>query len=106
MNNETIFADGVNVYTPNSNAPDFVKASLVIRVDDFKKWVESNDNRITTDKEGNRVLRMQIKESKQGKLYASVDNYQPDGNKVIAQAARDKAYSNIGGASDIDNFPF
>ena len=52
MENKVVFIDGVNVFQPNEKAPDFVKASLVIN-------------------------RTQIKESKQGKLYASVDTFKP-----------------------------
>ena len=86
-----IFADGFNVYSPNEKAPDFVKGAVVIDIKKFKAWLASNANYIVTDNNGNDVLRMQIKESQQGKLYASVDTYQPDGVKVMAQAAREKA---------------
>jgi len=68
-----VFADGISVYKPNENAPDFVKASLVINFKDLFKFCEANQNYLTGD---NDTLRLQIKESKQGKLYASVDTYQ------------------------------
>ena len=65
-----IFADGFNVYSPNEKAPNFVKGSIVIDIKKFSAWVAANANYITTDNNGNEVLRMQIKESQQGKLYA------------------------------------
>ena len=101
-----IFADGFAVYSPNEKAPDFVKGSIVINIKQFSKWIADNANYITTDNNGNDVLRMQIKTSQQGKLYASVDTYQPDGVKVIAQAAREKAKPSGFDDSDDGNLPF
>jgi len=76
MENKVVFIDGVNVFTPNEKAPDFVKASLVINPTKLIAWLKENDQHLTEGKEG-LELRTQIKESKQGKLYASVDTYEP-----------------------------
>lgn len=101
-----IFADGINVYSPNDKAPDFVKGSIVVDIKKFSDWVASNANYITKDNNGNDVLRLQLKESKQGKFYASVDTYQPDGVKVIAQAAREKAAMQYDPNEDSHGLPF
>jgi hypothetical protein len=76
MENKVVFIDGVNVFTPNEKAPDFVKASLVINPTKLIAWLKENDQHLTEGKEG-LELRTQIKESKQGKLYAAVDTYEP-----------------------------
>ena len=76
MENKVVFIDGVNVFTPNEKAPDFVKASLVINPTKLIAWLKENDQHLTEGKEG-LELRTQIKESKQGKLYTSVDTYEP-----------------------------
>lgn len=105
MSNQ-IFADGVNIFAPKDNAPEFIKGQLVIDLKALSAWVASNDNYITKDSKGNSVLRLDIKTSKQGKLYASVNTYQPDGNKVIAQAAREKVNSPMDDMDDDGSLPF
>jgi len=76
MENKVIFVDGLNVYTPNENAPDWVKASMVINQTKLVKWLQENDQYLKEGKHG-LELRLQIKESASKKLYASVDTYQP-----------------------------
>ena len=76
MENKVIFVDGLNVYTPNENAPDWVKASMVINPSKLVKWLQQNDDYLKEGKQG-LELRLQIKQSAQGKLYASVDTYEP-----------------------------
>ena len=76
MENKVIFVDGLNIYTPSENAPDWVKADMVINPTQLVKWLEQNDQYLREGKRG-LELRLQIKQSAQGKLYASVDTYQP-----------------------------
>ena len=76
MENKVIFVDGLNVYTPNDKAPDWVKASMVINPSKLVKWLQQNDDYLKEGKQG-LELRLQIKQSAQGKLYASVDTYEP-----------------------------
>ena len=80
MENKVVFIDGVNVFTPNEKAPDFVKASLVLIA-----WLKENDQHLTEGKEG-LELRTQIKESKQNKLYASVDTFKPKPQAATVEA--------------------
>ena len=76
MENTVIFIDGLNVFRPSDKAPDFVKASLVINPTKLIKWLQDNDQHLNEGEYG-LELRTQIKESKQGKLYASVDTFKP-----------------------------
>ena len=76
MENKVIFVDGLNGYTPNDNAPDWVKASMVINPSKLVKWLQQNDDYLKEGKQG-LELRLQIKQSAQGKLYAAVDTYEP-----------------------------
>ena len=85
MENKVVFIDGVNVFTPNEKAPDFVKASLVINPNKLIAWLKENDQHLTEGKEG-LELRTQIKESKQNKLYASVDTFKPKPQAATVQA--------------------
>ena len=76
MENKVIFVDGLNIYTPSTNAPEWVKADMVINPTKLIKWLEQNDQYLKEGKHGLEV-RLQVKQSAQGKLYASVDTYQP-----------------------------
>lgn len=84
MENKVIFVEGLNVFTPNENAPDFVKASMVINKEKFITWLQTNGQYLSDGKYGTE-LRLQIKESKQGKLYASVDTYKPKTNSTVEE---------------------
>lgn len=76
MENKVIFVDGLNIYTPSTNAPEWVKADMVINPTQLVKWLQTNDQYLKEGKRG-LELRLQIKQSAQGKLYASVDTYEP-----------------------------
>jgi|DEB0MinimDraft_6_1074348.scaffolds.fasta_scaffold12161_8 cytochrome c-type biogenesis protein CcmE len=76
MENKVVFVDGLNVFQPNENAPDWIKADMVINPTQLVKWLEQNDQHLREGKRG-LELRLQIKKSAQGKLYASVDTFKP-----------------------------
>jgi len=76
MENKVIFVDGLNVYTPSDNAPDWIKANMVINPTKLVKWLQDNDDHLKEGKHG-LELRLEIKQSAQGKLYAAVDTYEP-----------------------------
>ena len=76
METKVIFVDGLNIYTPSENAPEWVKADMVINPTNLIKWLQTNDQYLREGKRG-LELRLQIKQSAQGKLYESVDTYQP-----------------------------
>ena len=76
MENKVIFVDGLNVYTPSDNAPEWVKANMVINPTKLVKWLEQNDQHLKEGKHGLEI-RLEIKQSAQGKLYAAVDTYEP-----------------------------
>lgn len=64
---DTKFADGLSIYPPNEKAPDFVKGDLVI-TSEFIPFFNANQ------KQGK--LRLQLKVSKAGKLYAEINTYE------------------------------
>ena len=76
MENKVVFVDGLNVYTPGSNAPDWVKSDMVLNPTKLIKWLQDNDQYLKEGKHGLEV-RLQVKQSAQGKLYAAVDTYEP-----------------------------
>ena len=64
---EVKFIDGLIV---KKATPDFVKAKLSIKVDDFAKFVKENK------KDG--WLNIDILESKNGNLYAKLNEFKPE----------------------------
>ena len=76
MENKVIFVDGLSVYTPSDNAPEWIKANMVINPTKLIKWLEQNDQYLKEGKHGLEI-RLEIKQSAQGKLYAAVDTYEP-----------------------------
>lgn len=76
MESKVVFVDGLNVYTPSTNAPDWVKADMVLNPTKLIKWLQDNDQYLKEGKHGLEI-RLQVKQSAQGKLYASVDIYEP-----------------------------
>lgn len=97
MENKVVFVDGLNIYTPSENAPEWVKADMVINPTQLVKWLEKNDQYLREGKRG-LELRLQIKQSAQGKLYAAVDTYEPK----IKEEVKSKAEP----VAEESDFPF
>ena len=66
--NEVKFIDGIRVSKPHENAPGFVKAGLSFHIPRLIEWAnQQTEEWVNSD----------LKESKQGKLYLAVNDYQP-----------------------------
>lgn len=65
---------GVRIFDKHPNAPDFVICSLVLTPDDIAEWVSNNPDFVSEYK-GKTQVRLQIKRSKDGKVYAEIDSY-------------------------------
>ena len=77
MNDKTVeFVDGLIVKAPNENAPDFVKAAISIKRSELISWLSTK----TDD-----WINLDVKESKAGKWYASVNDFKPSKQDVTAQ---------------------
>ncbi len=79
MPKEKIFPNGIYYNVPNENAPDFIKGSISVNVNVFDKWIQQNQNLINSKG----YVRLDILTSRQGKLYLSVNTYQPNQNDDI-----------------------
>lgn len=71
MSEEIEFVNGLIVKKPNEKAPDFVKASISIKVADLGMWLREKH------KAGEEWVNVDVKESKGGKWYAAVSNFKP-----------------------------
>ena len=74
---DEIMAEGVRLFPKHDKAPDFVLGTLIITPNDLFTWMKANDQ-YTTEYEGKKQLKLQLKKSKAGKLYASVDTWKPE----------------------------
>jgi hypothetical protein len=68
---EIEFVDGLIVKKPHEKAPDFVKASISIKVEDLGKWLRAKY------KAGEEWVNIDVKEAKSGKWYAAVSTFKP-----------------------------
>jgi hypothetical protein len=92
---ETEFVDGLRVYAPHERAPDFVKASISIKRAELIAWLQS--------REGDWV-NVDVKESKGGKWYAAVNDYNRD-ERAPSKPVKDCPQPDQGGFED-DSIPF
>ena len=67
---DKIFADGIMFKRPREGAPDFVKGSLSIKVEDFIKFLKAHDN------EG--WVNLDLKKSQGGKLYLELNTWKKE----------------------------
>lgn len=65
------FVDELIVKPPHSKAPDFVKCSISIKIQDMGKFL------IAQHKAGEEWLNIDVKEAKSGKWYAEVNTWKP-----------------------------
>lgn len=75
MSNEIEFVDGLIVKAPHERAPDFVKASISIKVADLGMWLRAKHTA------GEEWVNLDIKEAKSGKWYAAVSTYKKGESK-------------------------
>lgn len=100
MANEKVMVDGIRVFNKHQNAPDFVKASIVITPDDLLTFCTANDA-LMSEYQGKKQLRLQLLESQAGKLYMAVDTY-----KVEPNPKSSTAYVPKSDPDDPGNLPF
>jgi hypothetical protein len=71
MADQIEFVEGLIVKAPRENAPNFVKASISIKVEDLGKWLRGKY------KAGEEWVNLDVKVAKSGKWYAAVNTYKP-----------------------------
>jgi hypothetical protein len=71
MAEELEFVDGLIIKAPHERAPDYVKASISIKVADLGMWLRAKH------KAGEEWVNVDVKEAKSGKWYAAVSTFKP-----------------------------
>ena len=98
---EIEFVDGLIVKAPHPNAPDFVKASIAIKVEDLGKWLREKY------KAGNEWVNIDVKESKNGRWYAALSTYKPKAKEESKPDPKVNLASAAGRFDDLeDDIPF
>jgi len=82
---EVKFIDGLFVNPPHEKSPSFVKAGISIRREQFIEWL----NKQAPNEKG--YIRIQVKESREGKFYAALDDWKPTSRGDNAKSAPAKA---------------
>lgn len=72
MSNDNKFIPGLFFKDPHENAPDFVMAKGSIKVADLRAWLA---------KQSGEWVNFDLKWSREGKPYAQIDDWKPDGNR-------------------------
>ena len=62
------FVDGMFVKAPHANAPDFVKASISLKIVEMLAWLNQQQGE---------WVNLDMKESREGKWYVSVSTFEP-----------------------------
>jgi hypothetical protein len=95
------FVDGLFVKRPRENAPEFVKGSILILVDKFIPYLKSKAN-------ANGYVNLDLLESKDGNLYAKLNEWKPTGNAVQHETKEDETINFPGDDEEIrvENVPF
>jgi len=91
---QTEFVNGVRVFKPFPNAPDFVKFSGIITKKDITEWLKTQKDEI----------KFVVKESKKGGYYVEVDTFVPKAKEPVLPDGRDD-WGNIDSSSS-DDTPF
>ena len=77
MENNKIFADGLIYKAPRENAPEFVKGSLSVKVDEFKQLLDKHNN--------NGWVNLDMLKSKNGNIYMTVNTWKPQSSASPAE---------------------
>ena len=64
------FINGMIAKKPSDKAPDFIKAKLSFKVEEFKAYLDENSN--------DGWVNIEVKESKKGSYYAELDSWKKD----------------------------
>lgn len=72
MSNDNKFIPGLFFKDPHENAPDFVMAKGSIKIADMRAWLDQQDGE---------WVNFDLKRSREGKPYAQIDDWKPDGNR-------------------------
>lgn len=74
---EQVFPEGIALFNPHENAPDFVLGKMIISKDKLQEWLDNDGEQFLHDggKKYGQQLKLDILKSKSGDVYVKVDTY-------------------------------
>jgi hypothetical protein len=81
---DQILPEGIRFFPKHQNAPDFVLGTMVLSLNELFAWAKAHPE-LQTEYNGAKQIKLQLLNSKQGKLYAAVDTYKPSGGQAAAK---------------------
>tara|TARA_R110002012_G_scaffold318913_1_gene538122 strand:- start:51 stop:461 length:411 start_codon:yes stop_codon:yes gene_type:complete len=84
--NDANFPNGLIVKPKHQNAPDFVVCDLSFKTDEFIQWLQENDQ--------NGWVNAQLLTSRAGKLYAKLNDWQPQQQGQMPQPPQAQGFQN------------
>jgi hypothetical protein len=96
------FVDGLFIKPPHQNAPDFVKFAISMKVPELLTWLNEQQGE---------WVNLDVKESREGKMYASVNTFEPKpqgerNNNQQDNGAPETQQSNPPKDDFLDDIPF
>lgn len=91
--NNSNFAQGLFVKKPHTKAPDFIKAELSFKVEEFIEWAKENANDAG-------YVNVTVKESKNGTFYGQINDWQPSKQEPTTETLGGQA------SEPTDDLPF
>ena len=84
---DTIYPQGVKAFSPKDGSPEWVAGDLIISLDEFKEFVNSNQD-LLSEYKGKKQLRLSLLNGRKG-LYLTVNTFKPKENAGEQQAEDD-----------------
>ncbi len=81
---DQILPEGIRFFPKNDKAPDFVLGTMIITPNDLYEWLKANPHLLTEYKK-KKQIKLQLLNSKGGKIYAAVDTWKPGEAAATAQ---------------------
>lgn len=86
---DQILPEGIRFFPKHEKAPDFVLGTMIITPNDLYEWLKSKPE-LLSEYNGKKQIRLQLLNSKQGKIYAAVDTWKPE-PKAPTEKAEDRS---------------
>ncbi len=77
---DTIYTEGLRIFAPRNEAPDFVKGTIIITPNELFKFFKDQEEH-KTEYNGETQFRLQLLEGRNG-LYTTLDTYKPEKNET------------------------
>lgn len=79
-----IYPDGIRVFSPRQNSPDFVKGSIVITPNALVAWLKENAH-LLSEYKGEKQITLDLLDGNKG-LYVAVNTYKKDNQQNTTQS--------------------